>query len=139
VVAPASGRHYDITGPESLDLATIAASAARQSGTPLEYAGITPSEHWPKMAIVVEDPWWKYAYSTMFASISGQRWGQPPMKSSADRILAHLLLPWKTNGRIAVLRGLTAVLCEARREDAGTWRSARSHCSIGTAYRWPHP
>jgi NAD(P)H dehydrogenase (quinone) len=44
-VAPASGRHHDITGPESADLATIAASAARQSGTPLEYAGITPSEH----------------------------------------------------------------------------------------------
>jgi NAD(P)H dehydrogenase (quinone) len=30
VVAPASGRHHDITGPESPDLATIAASAARQ-------------------------------------------------------------------------------------------------------------
>jgi NAD(P)H dehydrogenase (quinone) len=42
-VAPASGRHHDITGPESLDLATIAASAARQWSTPLEYAGVTPS------------------------------------------------------------------------------------------------
>jgi hypothetical protein len=28
-----------------------------------------------------------------------------------------LLLPWKKNG--AVLRGLTAAVCEARREDAG--------------------
>jgi NAD(P)H dehydrogenase (quinone) len=74
VVASASGRHHDITGPESSDLATIAASAARQWGTALEYAGITPSEHWPKMAIAVEDPWWIYAYSTMFASIRGQRW-----------------------------------------------------------------
>jgi NAD(P)H dehydrogenase (quinone) len=44
-VAPASGHHHDIAGPESPDLATIAASAARQWGTPLEYAGITPSEH----------------------------------------------------------------------------------------------
>jgi len=74
MVASASGRHHDITGPESSDLATIAASAARQWGTALEYAGITPSEHWPKMAIAVEDPWWIYAYSTMFASIRGQRW-----------------------------------------------------------------
>jgi hypothetical protein len=40
------------------------------------------------MAIVVEDPWWKYAYSTMFASIRGQRWGQPPMKSTAFLSLA---------------------------------------------------
>jgi NAD(P)H dehydrogenase (quinone) len=74
VVAPASGRHHDITGPESLDLATIAASVAREWGTPLEYAGITPSEHCAEMAIAVEDPWWIYAYSTTFASIRGQRW-----------------------------------------------------------------
>jgi hypothetical protein len=40
------------------------------------------------MAIVVEDPWWKYAYSTMFASIRGQRRGQPPMKSTAFLSLA---------------------------------------------------
>jgi hypothetical protein len=44
-VAPAIGHHHDIARPESPDLATIAASAARQWGTPLEYAGITPSEH----------------------------------------------------------------------------------------------
>ena len=36
VMAPASGRHHDITGPESPDLAAIAASAARQWGTLLE-------------------------------------------------------------------------------------------------------
>jgi NAD(P)H dehydrogenase (quinone) len=60
--------------PRSLDLATVAASAARQWGTPLEYPGITPSEHCAEMAIAVEDPWWIYAYSTTFASIRGQRW-----------------------------------------------------------------
>jgi NAD(P)H dehydrogenase (quinone) len=26
------------------------------------------------MAIAGEDPWWMYAYSTMFASIREQRW-----------------------------------------------------------------
>ena len=73
-VAPASGRHHDITGPQSLDLAKIAALATREWGTPLEYARITPSEHCTEMAITGEDPWWMYAYSTMFASIREQRW-----------------------------------------------------------------
>ena len=73
-VAPASGRHHDITGPESLDLATLAAAAAREWGTLLEYVGITPAEHCAEMAAAGEDPWWMYAYSTMFASIRGQRW-----------------------------------------------------------------
>jgi NAD(P)H dehydrogenase (quinone) len=44
-VGPASGRHHDITGPESLDLATIAALAAREWGTALEYVAITAAEH----------------------------------------------------------------------------------------------
>jgi NAD(P)H dehydrogenase (quinone) len=72
-VRPASGRH-DITGPESLDLAAAAALAGREWGTVLEYAGITPAEHCAEMAIAGEDPWWIYAYSTMFASIREQRW-----------------------------------------------------------------
>jgi NAD(P)H dehydrogenase (quinone) len=72
--ASASGRHHDITGPESLDLAAIAALAARQWGTALEYVAITAAEHSVEMAIAGEDPWWMYAYSTMFASIREQRW-----------------------------------------------------------------
>jgi NAD(P)H dehydrogenase (quinone) len=73
-VASPSGRHHDITGPQSLDLAKIAALATREWGTPLEYARITPAEHCAEMAIAGEDPWWMYAYSTMFASIREQRW-----------------------------------------------------------------
>jgi NAD(P)H dehydrogenase (quinone) len=73
-VAPPSGRHHDITGPQSLDLAKIAALATREWGTLLEYVRITPSEHCAEMAIAGEDPWWMYAYSTMFASIREQRW-----------------------------------------------------------------
>jgi len=71
---PASGRHHDITGPESLDLATASVLAAREWGTALEYVGITPAEHCVEMAMAGEDPWWMYAYSTMFASIREQRW-----------------------------------------------------------------
>jgi NAD(P)H dehydrogenase (quinone) len=73
-VAPASGRHHNITGPQALDLAAIAAAAAREWGTLLEYVDITPGEHFMEMAATGEDPWWMYAYSTMLASIRGQRW-----------------------------------------------------------------
>jgi NAD(P)H dehydrogenase (quinone) len=73
-VAPPSGRHHDITGPQSLDLAKIAALATREWGTPLDYVRITPAEHCAELAIAGEDPWWMYAYSTMFASIREQRW-----------------------------------------------------------------
>ena len=72
-VRPAGG-HHDITGTESLDLAAASAVAARQWGTALEYVSITPAEHCAEMAIAGEDPWWMYAYSTMFASIREQRW-----------------------------------------------------------------
>jgi len=72
-VRPAGG-HHDITGPESLDLAAASALAAREWGTALEYVSITPAEHCAEMAIAGEDPWWMYAYSTMFASIREQRW-----------------------------------------------------------------
>jgi len=73
-VAPVSGRHHDITGSQSLDLAAIAAAGTREWGAPLEYVDITPGEHWAEMAAAGEDPWWMYAYSTMLASIREQRW-----------------------------------------------------------------
>jgi NAD(P)H dehydrogenase (quinone) len=47
-------------------------------GTPLKYVNITPGEHCVEMAAAGEDPWWMYAYSTMFASIRGQRWAAVP-------------------------------------------------------------
>jgi NAD(P)H dehydrogenase (quinone) len=73
-VRPASGRHHDITGPGSLDVAAVSALAARAWGTALEYVRITPAGHCAEMAVAGEDPWWMYAYSTMFASIREQRW-----------------------------------------------------------------
>lgn len=73
-LAPATGRHHDITGSQSLDLDAIAAAGTREWGTPLMYVNITPGEHCVEMAAAGEEPWWMYAYSTMFASIRGQRW-----------------------------------------------------------------
>jgi NAD(P)H dehydrogenase (quinone) len=37
------------------------------------YQPITAAEHIAQMA-PTEDPWWLYAYSSMFASIREQRW-----------------------------------------------------------------
>jgi NAD(P)H dehydrogenase (quinone) len=91
-VRPASGR-YDITGPESLDLATASALAAREWGTALEYAGITPVEHCAEMAIAGEDPWWMYAYSTMFASIRQQRWAA--VSDEVYRLTGCLPVPFR--------------------------------------------
>jgi NAD(P)H dehydrogenase (quinone) len=73
-LAPATGRHHDITGSQSLDLDAIAAAGTREWGTPLNYVNITPGEHCAEMAAAREDPWWMYAYSTMFTSIREQRW-----------------------------------------------------------------
>jgi len=73
-LAPATGRHHDITGSQALDLDAIAAAGTRAWGTPLMYVNITPGEHCVEMAAAGEEPWWMYAYSTMFTSIRGQHW-----------------------------------------------------------------
>jgi NAD(P)H dehydrogenase (quinone) len=84
-LAPASGRHHDITGPQSLDLAAIAAAGARD--TPLIYTDITPGEHCARMAATGEDPWWMYAFSSMFASIREQRWAA--VSGEVRRLTGH--------------------------------------------------
>ncbi len=73
-VAAPTGRHHDITGPQSLDLLAIARLAERAWNRPIEYLDIIPAEHRVEMARGGEDPWWIYAYSTMFDSIRQQRW-----------------------------------------------------------------
>lgn len=73
-VAPPTGRHHDLTGPESLDLATIAAQAGDAWGTPVSYVDLPPAGYQAELARSGEEPWWQYAYSTMFDSIRQQRW-----------------------------------------------------------------
>ena len=71
-----TGHSHDITGPQSLDLVTIAALAEDEWGVPVRYVGLTPAEYRAEMARGGEDLWWQYAYSTMFDSIRQQRWSQ---------------------------------------------------------------
>jgi NAD(P)H dehydrogenase (quinone) len=73
-VAAPTGRHHDLTGPESLEVATIAALAEHEWETPIKYVDLTPAEHCTEMARAGVDPWWLYAFSTMFASVREQRW-----------------------------------------------------------------
>ena len=73
-VAAPTGRHHDLTGPESLDLATIAALTVHEWETPIRYVDLTPTEHCIEMARAGLDPWWLYAFSSMFASVRQQRW-----------------------------------------------------------------
>jgi NAD(P)H dehydrogenase (quinone) len=73
-VAPPTRRHHNVTGPESLDLDTIAMVTEREWQTPVQYADISPAAFIAELAKAGEDPWWIYAYSTMFASVREQRW-----------------------------------------------------------------
>ncbi|WP_167485353.1 NAD(P)H-binding protein [Nocardia terpenica] len=84
-----TGRHCDLTGPESLNLAAIASLAAQRWGTPVKYVDLTPADHLVQMALSGLESWWCYAFSTMFDSVREQRWagvssevlrltGQPP-------------------------------------------------------------
>ena len=72
--APPASRPQEITGPEALDLAALAALAQKEWATPVEYTPITPAGLVADLASGGEDPWWIYAYSSMFASIRDHRW-----------------------------------------------------------------
>jgi NAD(P)H dehydrogenase (quinone) len=69
-----TGRHHDVTGPESLDLAAIAALAQHAWGRPIEYVDLAPAEYCIEVAREGESPWWLYAFSSMFDSVREQRW-----------------------------------------------------------------
>jgi NAD(P)H dehydrogenase (quinone) len=73
-VAPPTSRHHNVTGPDSLDLDTVAMVTEREWQTPIQYADISPAAFIAELATAGEDPWWIYAYSTMFASVREQRW-----------------------------------------------------------------
>jgi len=70
-----SGRCHEVTGPIALDMADAAATAAEVWGRPAVYQPIGAAEHIEQLA-PTEDPWWLYAYSSMFASIREHRWGR---------------------------------------------------------------
>ena len=85
-------RHHDVTGPDSLAVAAIAEAAG------FRYRDTTPAEFAGTLTRVGEEPWWTYAYCSMFESIRQHRWertsdavveltGRPP--ASASTVLAR--------------------------------------------------
>jgi len=101
-VSAPTGQHHDITGPAAPGMATIAALAGRQWGTPVSYADVTPADFQIELARGGEEAWWCYAYSTMFDSVREQRWasvsgevfrltGRPP--ASVQDVLAQAAGP----------------------------------------------
>jgi NAD(P)H dehydrogenase (quinone) len=73
-VAAPTGRHHNLTGPDSLDVATIAALAEQAWNVPVRYVDVTPTEYCVETARTGLEPWWTYAFSSMFESIREQRW-----------------------------------------------------------------
>lgn len=71
--AAPTGRCHEVTGPEALDGATLADAAAQAWNRPVIDQPISAAEHAAELA-APEEPWWAYAYSSMFASIREQRW-----------------------------------------------------------------
>ncbi|MFD7311585.1 NmrA family NAD(P)-binding protein [Promicromonospora sp. NPDC059942] len=74
-VQPPSGRHHDLTGPASSTLETVAQVLSGIAGRPVRYSDVPPPALAEELARAGEDPWWTYAYCSMFASIREDRWG----------------------------------------------------------------
>ncbi|GAA1898564.1 SDR family oxidoreductase [Asanoa iriomotensis] len=60
--------HRDVTGPDSRPVAEIVESAG------YAYEECSPAQLIATLARLGEEPWWIYAYTSMFASISQGRW-----------------------------------------------------------------
>ncbi|GAA4711461.1 NAD(P)H dehydrogenase (quinone) [Promicromonospora umidemergens] len=71
---PPSGRHHDLTGPATLTFDGVAGVLSEVAGIPVSYTDIPPEVQVEELARAGEDPWWTYAYSTMFASVRQDRW-----------------------------------------------------------------
>lgn len=67
-LSPPTGTHHDLTGPVTHTIGSL-------YGT-----DVTPAEFIAELARGGEEPWWIYAYASMFESIRQQRWAKvsPP-------------------------------------------------------------
>ncbi|MGH3411611.1 MAG: NAD(P)H-binding protein [Marmoricola sp.] len=75
-LGPPTGRIHKLTGPASLDMHEVAAHVMRAWRVPVAYVDLSPAEFQQQLATDGVDPWWCYAFSSMFASIRQHRWEQ---------------------------------------------------------------
>lgn len=89
-LAQPTARVHSVTGPAALDMHDVAARAAPTWRAPIRYVDISPSDFQRELAADDLDPWWCYAFSSMFASVRQHRWekvtgevleltGRPPL------------------------------------------------------------
>jgi NAD(P)H dehydrogenase (quinone) len=67
-LAGPSNRHHDLTGPVAADVASVVAAGG------WAYHEISEAEFAAGLTLSGEEPWWVYAYTTMFAAIREKRW-----------------------------------------------------------------
>jgi NAD(P)H dehydrogenase (quinone) len=63
-----TNRHHDLTGPAALSVADIAEAGG------WSFEEVSESAFVSALTLAGEEPWWVYAYATMFASIREKRW-----------------------------------------------------------------
>ncbi|CAL9497276.1 NAD(P)H-binding protein [Streptomyces sp. enrichment culture] len=73
-VGEPTGGHHDITGPASMGVADIASVAAEVWGRPVVFEDIPADTYAAETAATGLDPWWVYAFASLFASVREQRW-----------------------------------------------------------------
>lgn len=98
---PPSGRHHDLTGPAALTFDGVAQALARMRGAHVSYLDIPAEVQVEELSRVGTDPWWTYAYSSMFASVREDRWST--VTDEVRRLTGRAPLPLQ-----AVVRPTTA-------------------------------
>jgi len=73
-LADPTGTHHDLTGPAALGLDAVADVLSRVGERPVRYTDVPPPALAQELAGAGEDPWWTYAYCSMFASVREDRW-----------------------------------------------------------------
>lgn len=63
---------YLITGPEGLGMLEVAERVSASFSTPIEYVDIEPARYRIELVEAGTDPWWAYAYATMFEAVRRQ-------------------------------------------------------------------
>lgn len=72
-LARAPGGPYVITGDHGYDLKHLADLASRLAGTPVRAVDIGASEFCGRLLLEGVEPWWAYAFTSMFESVSQDR------------------------------------------------------------------
>jgi NAD(P)H dehydrogenase (quinone) len=74
-VSPTCATH-NITGSESFDMSNFADRCGRAFNKSIKYVDVSPAQYRIEAARAAVDPWWAYAYSTMFDAIRDQAFAE---------------------------------------------------------------